>query len=121
MTEMPIKKIIARRVTIEEGDLVLDGSTEESRISLSSIRRFGVMKRYSRVLVVLTIVIAVISIYTQDLFHTILTLVALGVTLATREEVLVLETANGSILEISTRDRKSIKKAAEGLSKLLTH
>jgi len=45
----------------------------------------------------------------------------LGVTLATKEEVLIVEMVDGGTIEVSAKDRKSIKKAAEELRKLLTH
>lgn len=117
---MPGRKVRALKVSIEGGDLVLIKDTERDRVPVSSIRRVGTMRRYSRVLVALVIVMAAISMYTQDLLHTLLTLIMLGVALATKEEVLVLETVDGSTVEVSARDRRSLKKVLEELKGVLT-
>lgn len=117
---MSARKTRVYRVVVEGGDLVLAENAEKIRIPSSSIRGVGTMRKYSRILVVLVIAMAAISIYTQELLHTVLTLIMLGVTLSTREDVLIVEMVEGLVLEISARDRKSVKKAAEDLSKLLT-
>lgn len=117
---MPVRKVVVRRVAVEEWSLVLIKDSDVSRIPSSYIRRVGMAKRYSRILVVLTIIVAIISLLTQDPLHTILTLVVLGIALATREDVLVVESVDGKVLEIYARDRRSVKKAFEDLSKLLT-
>jgi len=45
----------------------------------------------------------------------------LGVTLATKEEVLIVDVVDGDTIEVSAKDRQSVKKAVEELRKLLTH
>ncbi len=115
------RKVRADRVRVEGDKLVLAGSKDLSEVPLQSIKRVGVLRRFSRVLVILVIVMAVISIFTQELLHTVLTLITLGVCLATKEDVLVVETIEGQLMEVSVRDRKSVKKVSEELRKLLTH
>ncbi len=119
---MDRRRVKASRVAVESGDLVLAGArgSGEERIPSSSIRRVGLEKRYSRALVVLVIAMALLSLYTQELFHTMLVLLMLGVTLATREEVLVVEMYDGRVLEIAARDRGSVRRTAKELSELLT-
>lgn len=118
---MPEKRVKVLRVDVEGGDIVLVSSTRIDRVPVSSIRRVGTMKKYSRTLVILIIAMAAVSIYTQDPLHTVLTLIMLGVTLATKEDVLIAEISDGSNVEISSKDKWSIKKTAEKLRKLLTH
>ncbi|MEM2006696.1 MAG: hypothetical protein QW154_03590 [Sulfolobales archaeon] len=118
---MSVRRVRVLRVDIEGGDLVLIASTGMDRVPMSSVRRVGTMRKYSRILIVLVIAMAAVSIYTQDFLHTVLTLIMLGVTLATKEEVLIVEMVDGGTIEVSAKDRKSIKKAAEELRKLLTH
>ncbi len=112
-------RIRVARVIVEGGDIVLAG-TGEGRIPSSSVRRAGIEKRYSKALTILVIVTALVSLYTQELLHTVLVLLMLGVTLATREEVLIVETSDGRVLEISVRDRGSVRRAAKELNELLT-
>lgn len=108
------------RVEIENEDLILVGASRSDRVPASSIRRVGVARRYSKTLVVLVIIVAAISIYTQDVLHMVFTLIMLGLALVTCEEVLVVETNDGRVLAVGARDRRSIRRVAEELSKLLT-
>jgi hypothetical protein len=114
------KKVKADGAYVEGDKLVLAGSKDLPEIPLQSMRRVGILRRFSRVLVVLVVIMAVISIFTQELLHTVLTLIMLGVCLATREDVLVVETTEGQLIEISVRDRRSVKKVSEELRRLLT-
>jgi len=118
---MPYRKVKVLRVEVESGDLVLVSFTGRDRVPTSSIRRVGTLRKYSRILVALVIAMAAVSLYTQDPFHTVLTLIMLGVTLATKEEVLIVDIVDGDTIEVSAKDRQSVKKAVEELRKLLTH
>lgn len=115
------RKVRADRVHVKGDKLVLAGSKDLPEVPLQSIKRVGVLRRFSKVLVILVVIMAVISIFTQEFLHTVLTLITLGVCLAMREDILVIETVEGQLVEISVRDRRSVKKASEELHKLLTH
>ncbi|MEM1930834.1 MAG: hypothetical protein QW780_01760 [Sulfolobales archaeon] len=117
---MPYRRVRVLRVEVESGDLVLVGFTGRDKVPTSSIRRVGTLRKYSRILVVIVIVMAVVLLYTQDFLHAILTLIMLGVTLATKEEVLIVDVVDGDTIEVSAKDKQSIKKAVEELRRLLT-
>lgn len=117
---MTVERIKVYKIEVNDSSLILHTAKSDIVLPLRSLSRVGTIKRFSRILVVLVIIMAALSIVTQELLHTVLVLLMLGVCLATREEVLIVETVEGRIFEIASRNREQIKKIARQLLEYLT-
>jgi len=112
---MKVERLKVSTAELSGGVLRLRRNGGEVEVPLSSVRRVGSIKKFNRVLIVLVMVMAVLSLLTQEFTYSLLTLLMLAVCLLTKEEALVLETADGKLLEVTVRSKNSFRKVLKEL------
>ncbi len=110
----------AVRFIINKESIKIVGKDKELFLSLSEIRRVGLEKRFNKVLALLVVVMAVISLVTLNTIYLLLTFIMLTVTGLSREYVLIIECSN-EVIKVKGLRKTELNKALSFFKEYFTH
>lgn len=108
-------KLKVREARLTDDQLILVGKGFERSVRVEDIRRVGVEKSFNKVLALLTIAVAVLTMISQDLPHLITLLLVLFLTASYREESIVLETKDDVVIKVAGLQSKDVRKTVNAL------
>lgn len=113
-------EIRAVKISIDGSSIRIRGRKKEFNFDLSEIRNFGVERRFNRILALLLLAMAIISIITLNMIYLILTFIMLIIAIVSREEILLLELEE-DIIKVRDLKKRDLNKTLEFLRKHSTH
>ncbi|MGC9148840.1 MAG: hypothetical protein ACP5GI_05315 [Sulfolobales archaeon] len=109
-----------RRAYIESKKIIFKHSESFLEISLDEIKELSVEKRYNKILVILTIIIAILTLISPEVLNLIFLIITLSVTLLTKEYILIINLKGNNIYRICDIDKKDLDTLIS-LFKEITH
>jgi len=106
-----------RKIQVTNDKLIFIGKNFEKEINLEDIEKIGIERSFNKILVILTIAVALLTLFSQDLPHLITLLITLAITLAYREEnVLIKVRGEDRLLRLKILDHREIRALAKALN-----
>jgi len=106
-----------RKIQVKNDKLIFIGKNFEKEINLEDIEKIGIERSFNKILVILTIAVALLTLFSQDLPHLITLLITLAITLAYREEnVLIKVRGEDRLLRLKILDHREIRALAKALN-----
>lgn len=123
MKKLKEVEIRADDVTLSDGTVIIQKRNRVSEeLRVDDIASIGVEKRYSRVMTILVVVMAVITAVQADFFYLLLTSIMFVLLLLTKEERILVKLRDGRVLSICIQNREKLRRIAEEINrKLSTH
>jgi|GEM_PF-3226515 len=106
-----------RKIQVTNDKLIFIGKNFEKEINLEDIEKIGIERSFNKILVILTIAVALLTLFSQDLPHLITLLITLAITLAYREENLLIKVrGEDRLLRLKILDHREIRALAKTLN-----
>jgi len=123
MKKLKEVEIRADDVTLSDGTVIIQKRNRVSEeLRVDDIASIGIEKRYSRVMTILVVVMAVITAVQANFFYLLLTSIMFALLLLTKEERILVKLRDGRVLSICIQNREKLRRIAEEISrKLSTH